>query len=101
MSVGFGFDPPVPRERPSHAPPIALPPPAPPPAQVEFLARLFHLRSQRGAMRGLQIQGARREPPSGVLDCYVEEGGRPLGPAQRSRCGPIARRSRLLVKHPG
>jgi hypothetical protein len=48
-------------------------------------------------MRGPQIQGARRPAPGGVLEQYVEDAGR----AQRSRCGPIARRSRLLVKHPG
>src|SRR5208337_940023 len=39
--------------------------------------------------------------PAGVLGRYVEDGGCPLGPAQRSRCGPIARRSRLLVKYLG
>ena len=48
-------------------------------------------------MRGAEIQGARRPAPEGVLEQYVEDADR----AQRSTCGPIARRSRLLLRNRG
>src|SRR5208283_4934005 len=43
---------------------------------------------------------ARRSRPQAYVAATSRTPGCPLGPAQRTRCGPIARRSRLSVKHP-